>query len=177
MVHQPVYHRSGTASSRPWLYNVIEEYGVDLVIQGHSHIVTRTYPMKNGEIVTKVVGNEITQGVGTIYTTIGSTAVNHDKIGQLTSEECMLAITTNQEQPAYTIVKVEGDKLTMTIKQLDGCVLDQFSIVATKPARVEEDTDDSSFPIGWVAGIGGGLIVAAAVVAFIVIKKKKVSAN
>ena len=52
-VHAPFYHRTGEAESRGWLSDVVESYGVDLVIQGHSHLVSRTYPMNNGEIVTK----------------------------------------------------------------------------------------------------------------------------
>jgi hypothetical protein len=129
LVHEPVYHRKGGNESRPWLYDVIEAYGVDLVLQGHSHLVTRTYPMKNGEIVTKSSPDLIRQGTGTVYTTIGSTALNHDSMGDLTVEECLLMATPDNHQAAYTVVSVEKDRLVMTVKQLDGLVLDQFTIL------------------------------------------------
>ncbi len=137
MVHEAVYHRKGGEESRPWLNDVIESYGVDLVIQGHSHLVTRTYPMKNGKIVTKLSPDVIQKGTGTVYTTIGSTTLNHDGLGDPNVEECMVAITPDNNQPAYTVVKVTDNNLTMTIKQLDGAVLDEF-VITTGTADAPE---------------------------------------
>jgi len=132
LFHEPVYHRLGGAESRPWLGKLMEEYNVDLVIQGHSHLVTRTYPMKNGEIVTKVNPDVITQGTGTVYTTIGSTALNHDSMGSINVEECMLIATPNQTQSAYTTITISDDKIVMTVKQINGLILDRFEIVANE---------------------------------------------
>ncbi len=142
LVHEPVYHRLGGAESRPWLYDVIEENGVDLVIQGHSHLVTRSYPMKNGQIVTKTNVDSIKQGVGTVYTTIGSTAYNHDSLGNPNVEEMMFIATPDAEQPTYTSVSVKGDKLVMTVKQINGLIVDQFEITAdtTRPDHQGETT-------------------------------------
>lgn len=128
MVHAPFYHRTGEAESRGWLSDVVESNGVDLVIQGHSHLVTRTYPMKNGEIVTKQSPDLIRKGTGTVYTTIGSTTYNHDSIGNPNVEECMTILTPNDAIPTYTEVKVDGDKIIMTVRQIDGLVLDEFTI-------------------------------------------------
>ena len=129
MQHQTAYHRLGGAYDKGTLADVIERYGVDLVIQGHSHLVTRTYPMKNGQIVTKVAPDVIEKGVGTIYTTIGSTTVNHDSIGNPNMECMMNIVTTDNLLPAYTVVEVEGDNLVVTTRQVDGLVLDTFTIV------------------------------------------------
>ena len=129
--HQAVYNRADESLNRPWLYDIIEQYGVDLVIQGHSHLVTRTYPMKNGEIVTKSSPDLIKKGTGTVYTTIGSTTGYHDDLGRggYPNLEQMLNITTSDSaQPAYTEVRVDGDRLVMTIRQLDGLILDTFTI-------------------------------------------------
>ena len=130
MVHEAVYHKHLSSESRPWLSDVIEDYGVDLVLQGHSHLVTRTYPMKGGAIVTKQNPDVITKGSGTVYTTIGSTATNHDPLGNPNMEEMLTIITPDIQQPAYTVVSVEGNKLTMTVKQANGLVLDTFMIVS-----------------------------------------------
>ena len=130
LFHEPVYHRLGGSESRPWLYDVIEGYGVDLVLQGHSHLVTRTYPMKNGEIVTKTLTDTIPKGTGTIYATLGSTALNHDGTSDTAHVEEMFSITTPQlTQPTYTAVSVENDQLVVTVKQANGLVVDQFTIV------------------------------------------------
>ena len=140
MFHEPVYHRMGGGESRSWLADVIEGYGVDLVIQGHSHLVTRTYPMKDGKIVTKENLDVIIKGTGTVYTTIGSTALNHDGAGDSTYEEEMaVLLTPTPTQSAYTIVTVEDGQLVVTTKQIDGFVLDRFVIS-------DEDTDTPDTP-------------------------------
>ena len=129
LFHEPVYHRAGAGESRPWLHDVIETYGVDLVIQGHSHLATRTYPMKDGKIVTKAVDETIEKGIGTVYTTIGSTALNHDGANDAKyEEEIGFLATPTPTQSAYTTVTVKNDKIVVTTKQLNGFVLDSFTI-------------------------------------------------
>ncbi len=128
--HEPVYHRLGGGEARPWLYDVIEKYGVDLVIQGHSHLVTRTYPMKDGKIVTKAVDGTIEKGIGTVYTTIGSTALNHDGANDAKyEEEISILATPTPTQPAYTTITVKDDRIVVTTKQVNGYVLDSYTIV------------------------------------------------
>ena len=132
--HQPVYHRLGGANDRGnGIYSdLIEEYEVDLVIQGHSHLVTRTYPMKAGKIVTKLASDTIQQGTGTIYTTIGSCALNHDGISDISHvEEMFLAATPTAHQAAYTIVDIKDGNLVVTTRQLNGLVLDSFTITSS----------------------------------------------
>jgi hypothetical protein len=136
-VHAPFYHRTGEAESRGWLADVVESHGVDLVIQGHSHLVSRTYPMKNGEIVTKTSPDLIRKGTGTVYTTIGSTTYNHDAIASPNVEECMTIVSPHDSIPSYTEVKVDGDRIVMTVRQLDGMVLDEFTILNQPEVVVE----------------------------------------
>ena len=128
MVHEPVYHRKGDGEARPWLHDVIEAYGVDLVLQGHSHLVSRTYPMKDGRIVTKTSPDHIRKGAGTVYTTIGATSLYHDPMGDNTVEEYMLIATPEERQATYTVVSVGANRLVMTVKQLDGLIVDRFTI-------------------------------------------------
>ena len=151
LFHEPVYHRAGAGESRPWLHDVIEEYGVDLVLQGHSHLVTRTYPMKDGKIVTKAVDERIEKGIGTVYTTIGSTALNHDGANDgKYEEEIGFLVTPTPTQPAYTTVTVQNDKIVVTTKQINGFVLDSFTIEDknisddTTPDESDDVSDESS---------------------------------
>lgn len=131
LIHEPVYHRIGGIESRPTLSDVIEGYGVDLVIQGHSHLSTRTYPMKDGQIASKSVADDIPQGMGTVYTTIGSTALNHDGLNDTNHiEEIFSMAIPTPTQSAYTTVSVNNDQLVVTTKQINGLVLDQFTIKA-----------------------------------------------
>ncbi len=129
MTHDAVYNQASGTNNRQYLSDLIEAYGVDLVIQGHSHLVTRTYPMKNGQIVTKANADTITKGSGTVYTTIGSTTLSHTAISDPNAEECLTAITPHSNQPTYAVVSVEGNELIVTVKQINGYVLDSFSII------------------------------------------------
>ena len=128
--HQPVYHRRGGAEDRNWLNEIIEGYGVDLVIQGHSHLNTRTYPMINGgEIATKEYTDLIPEDTGTIYVTVGSAALNHDGVGNETLVEAMYnVIVPDYYQPTYTTVDVDDDRIVVKIKQVNGLVIDEFII-------------------------------------------------
>lgn len=203
MFHQPIYHRMGEGQSRPWLSDVIEGYGVDLVIQGHSHLVTRTYPMKDGQIVTKENLDVIPKGTGTVYTTIGSTALNHDGAGDSTYEEEMaVLLTPTPTQSAYTIVTVKGDSLVVTTKQINGFVLDQFTLLAETEKVPDTDTSreesvsgeesEESFPSEsnfsennvipeekdggdglWIAVLAAGVLVVGAALLLLLKRKKK----
>lgn len=146
--HQPVYHRLGDVNDRGnGIYSdLIEEYGVDLVIQGHSHLVTRTYPMKAGKIATKLVSDTIQQGTGTIYTTIGSCSLNHDGISDTSHvEEMFLTAIPTAHQATYTIVDIKDGNLIVTTRQLNGLVLDSFTITSSAniPEFLPGDADDN----------------------------------
>ena len=141
--HQPVYHRRGGSEDRSMLNDVIEGYGVDLVIQGHSHLNTRTYPMVNGgEIATKEYTDLIPEGTGTIYTTIGSAALNHDGVSSETLVECMYnVVVPDYYQPTYTTVDVDGDRIVVTTKQVNGLIIDRF--VIGEPLSEDDDINGS----------------------------------
>ena len=136
--HEPAYSQEGVATSRREFSDIIEKYGVDLVIQGHAHFVTRTYPMKDGKIVTKLNPNIIQQGTGTVYTTIGSTTLTHTDASNPNAEELYTIFTPASQVPTYTTVDVSDEKITLTIRQINGFVIDTFSIIANKT-----DTDES----------------------------------
>ncbi|MBQ2700397.1 MAG: metallophosphoesterase family protein, partial [Clostridia bacterium] len=138
--HQTVYHRIGDTSNydRQALADLLEEeYGVDLVLQGHSHLVTRTYPMMNRQIVTKEYDKVIPKGIGTVYMTIGSTTTNHDGVPDTINDEEIFKMAVpmsesdnrpTRSMPAYTTVKITDEELKLVIKQADGLILDEFTI-------------------------------------------------
>ena len=84
--------------------------------------------MKDGGIVTKRSPDRITKGVGTVHVTVGSTTLSHDDMGDPNMEFCMLIHTPPNEQAAYTVVSVEQERIEVTIKQLNGYVVDHFVI-------------------------------------------------
>ena len=130
LAHQGVYHRYGGGYNRNTLADIIEGFDVDLVIQGHSHLVTRSYPMKDGKIVTKENPNVVTKGDGTVYMLIGATALNHDRITDYPNMEDQAVTVSNVgTQPCYTVFNVTENSIDVSVKQVDGLVLDKFSIV------------------------------------------------
>ena len=155
MTHQPVHHRLDEGEdaeySRDYLSDVFESYGVDLVIQGHSHLVTRTYPMgldesgKPGKILSEAFvnsdPNRIVRNQGTVYVTVGSTVTTHDSMGNPNMDQLMLIATPEKSQAAYTSVTVSENSLTMTIKQLDGLVLDSFTIEGASDSKAHNFSD------------------------------------
>ena len=121
------------------LQDVIEAYGVDLVMSGHTHWVSRTFPIKGGVAATKSAGNDIPQGVGTVYAILGSTALNHEYTTGLepnknTAVNDLRAVVAGPDilQPTYSYVTVSDEKLSLTTKQLNGLVLDEFTIHAAE---------------------------------------------
>jgi len=128
MMHEPLYHRLATYNRLEGIHKVIENYGVDLALLGHSHLVTRTYPMMNGQIVSKSVTDEIEAGTGTIYSTIGATTPSHDQYGADTVESMHSVFTPAKDQPTYTTVSVNAGEIRVTIKQIDGLVVDEYVI-------------------------------------------------
>ncbi|MBR2387176.1 MAG: metallophosphoesterase family protein [Clostridia bacterium] len=128
MCHEPMYHQKAGKQDRKYLTDIVEKYGVDLVIQGHSHLYTRSYPMKDGKIVTKTVDKVIDKEMGTIYVTIGATTPDHSAIAASTVETLQKLIFSANDQPVYTTVSIKGNKLTFTTRQINGLVLDTFTI-------------------------------------------------
>ena len=142
ITHQNVYDKSTGSSYVPWLSNTIEEYGVDLVFQGHQHYVARSYPMKNGEIVDKTSPDIVTKGTGTIYVTIGSTTYNKETF--CPNPEMLLNVSLPySEQPTYTSVEVDDGEITVVIRQLNGFEIDRFTLVNTT-ASDDGNTDDTT---------------------------------
>ena len=52
-------------------------------------------------------------------------------------------VTPDNHQAAYTVVSVEKDRLVMTIKQLNGLVLDEFTIQGTAEPEEQETTEET----------------------------------
>ena len=179
MQHGVTYHRYGGSYDSRWLNDIFESYGVDLVLQGHSHLVTRTHPMKNGQIVSNSLGDVIPEGIGTVYTTIGGTTYIHDRIGDPNVAACLNIVTPAADQAAYTAVSLKSNKLTVTIKQINGYILDEFVIWDGTPDPIPEVDDDQVAKnppnigaIVLIAACALGVIGTAIVTAIIVTKKK-----
>lgn len=105
-----------TAEIRELWAPVLEENGVDLVLNGHDHVYLRTHPMKNKQIAP--------DGQGTTYVVAGSSG---PKFYPLTKRDWQL-VTDDEPIQMYSSIVMSGDELTMETKTVNGRVVDTFTL-------------------------------------------------
>ncbi len=107
--------------------DIIDECGVDLVLQGHDHSYMRTYQMKNDKVIDNTL-NEVQKGNGTVYTVIGSAA--HKRY---TPEESYYYTAISEaipkETPSYAAITFKNDKIIFEQKLSNGETIDRFEIL------------------------------------------------
>lgn len=122
MFHHPPYTvNSGDAGDtgraaamrEKWL-PVMERNGVDMVFVGHQHMYMRTYPMYEGQVKEKAAEG-ITYVMGVAGEKFYVNPEDHDYIASLT-----------EKKKCYTVININGGVLTMTTRDADGNVLDQY---------------------------------------------------
>ena len=137
MVHMGLYPaKVERYTTRPELLAVMDECGVDLVLSGHDHMVARTYPMYQDEIMSALNTASVIKN-GTVYNIIGSAgSKRYDKITEKPSYLQVLEETSG-EQPTYSTFDVNDKRIKVVSKQLDGTVLDMYTIEKHNLGQVE----------------------------------------
>ena len=95
---------------------ILEENGVDLVFVGHQHLYMRTKPLKDGRIQP--------EGEGIVYL-MGNAGTKHYSF-QSAADYVAVLLTRVQN---YQIVELRGNSLTVTSKDWQGNVVDNFRLV------------------------------------------------
>ena len=126
-----VFHRHAYASGghgdqidvKEVLVPVLDQYGVDLVFNGHTHYYERSYPLKGGQVVDSS-DSYYYKPDGTIYVIAGNAGAPLVDTG---SEPW---VAQNDKEHHYCLVDVRPDKsLVVTAKRYgDGETLDEFTI-------------------------------------------------
>jgi hypothetical protein len=126
--HQPMYSDPGVHGSdlnlRFYLEPIFMAHHVDLVLQGHNHYYSRSYPIANGVAVDTAQGSSYQNPGGVIYVVAGGGGR-------------ALYATTNTDpliRSAFSVfhtvaVDVVGDSLYVQAVEPDGTVFDSFSVV------------------------------------------------
>lgn len=117
MNHKPLYSASNHGSQRDlqaaW-GTLFEQYGVDLVINGHDHNYERTCPIRGGACVGA--------GEGPVYlVAAGVGAPLYDNGNDWFTVK-------SQKISTYAMATINGRSLTVTAYDLSGNVIDQFSL-------------------------------------------------
>ena len=170
-LHVPVYEvhsdPRATMVREAWA-SIFEDYGVDLVFEGHQHVYSRSFPLYQGHI-------DYEHGITYIMGVSGS---KHYDSADETRAERTVYLTPN-----YELVRTDGDSLTVQALDIEGNELDfasinQRSIQVTRGGYIEAlwkaagspapdgespFTDADSSAVAWAAetglilGYGGGV--------------------
>ena len=120
-IHQPLYS-TGNDRDNPELQMLFlplfDEYGVDLVLQGHDHTYGRTYPLRNGKIVTGGNG-------GTVYLVSSSGA----KFYRQNPRYLGLMAKTALETQLFQVLDVEENAIHFKAINTNGELVDQFTLI------------------------------------------------
>lgn len=136
VTHVPTYavHSDATATAvrQSWA-PIFEQYGVDLVFEGHQHVYRRSYPLYEGRI-------DYEKGVTYIMGVSGSKF--YDSADETLSERTVYNTST------YQLVQIDGDALTVQTLDADGNELDFANIAQRTYAPTYSDVPADS----WYAG-------------------------
>ncbi|MAQ16598.1 MAG: hypothetical protein CMN30_17620 [Sandaracinus sp.] len=173
--HHPAYtkgsHDSDTETQlvqmRENALPILESYGVDLVIAGHSHIYERSYQVRGAyDTPTTSAGYIVDSGDGwlrgdgpydalrgTVYVTAGHGGAGISGPG----EHPLMAVT--EWENGSVILDVNGPSLTLRNIRRDGVVSDEMTLlrgqedtlVLVSPLGGESVSAGGSLPIRWVA--------------------------
>ncbi|MBU4403249.1 MAG: fibronectin type III domain-containing protein, partial [Actinobacteria bacterium] len=151
--HRHPYASGGSHGDQSDVIDVLvplfDQYGVDLVFNGHTHYYERSLPMKGGEVVDND-GSFYHKVGGTIYVIAGGAGAPLANPG---SEPW---VAHNEKAYHYCAVDVKADNtLVVTAKRYDdGSVLDQFTM-SKKTPPVVTSVDPASALAGEAVTIKG----------------------
>jgi len=131
---------------------IFDQYGVDLVMNGHDHIYMRTYTMNNGKAVE--AGE-----AGTVYMIGGSSG---PKFYGLTARPWQDVVFEGKKQ-IYSKVEVTEEQIEVIVKSKEGEEVDRFVItkptVTPEPSETPEPTPTA--PESGIVKIGASQLTAA----------------
>ena len=129
-MHNPMYS-AGTYGSNPernqislalrsQLHDIFVKYGVDVVLQGHDHLISKTYPLGVGggateENLQKIDGIDYSVSPeGVIYVMSGTAGEQTRTVYQNNSLLYNLAL--DSQKSSWSEFSIDGDTLTVTVK-------------------------------------------------------------
>ena len=134
-MHNPLYSvgkygsneekNSVSLALREQLGGIFAEYGVDLVLQGHDHTVSRTFPIDgSGNPMAETVDVEngveyIVDPSGVIYAMNGP-AGSQSRVPEDVYDEALYAYVKSSNKASWADITVTDDTLTVTVKCHNG---------------------------------------------------------
>ncbi len=122
----PYYNKASRANVtlKNIISPVIEKHHVDVVLNGHDHGVSRTFPINDGKYYTDY-------SKGTVYYVTGRSGAKY--YGDLSSKVWDAFFFDPQDMPSYEVADVKGNVLTINAYKQDGTLVDSFVIDKDHP--------------------------------------------
>ncbi|MGG6312756.1 metallophosphoesterase [Paenibacillus macerans] len=117
-IHRPAYGGNQYEKIADWI-EIFDEFGVNLVLQGHNHEYSRSYPLRDGEIVPEG------QGKGTVYVVVNTAG---PKFNVLKKDKFYHAVHTQPGKQTFAGITVGEHALTYAAFEVDGAKVDEFSL-------------------------------------------------
>ncbi|WP_317965879.1 metallophosphoesterase family protein [Paenibacillus sp. CCS19] len=122
-IHRPMYGGSTYKKIKEWA-DIIDRYKVDLVLQGHNHEYSRSYPLRDGK-VTGAADKPVPNHTGTVYVV---TNTSGPKFNEKKDDQFYHAVHLQNNKQMFAAITVEVNKLTYTAYTADGEEIDQFAV-------------------------------------------------
>ena len=178
MMHKGIYDSGGHCSNmegadgdialiRKQLTPIFTQYKVDLVLQGHDHLYSRSYPIISTDAAEfSVTADKENQKVPTVYNNLdfnmyqnpigaiylnSGTASGSKYYAPVAYDENLIPIevTDGSSDRMYTEIVIEGDNLYATVYKLNNkklTVFDTFGISKTSNANIPNNPDNPNNP-------------------------------
>ncbi|MFD0713875.1 purple acid phosphatase family protein [Paenibacillus sp. GCM10027626] len=115
-IHRPAYGGNQDKKVVKHWVPLFDKYGVDLVLQGHNHEYSRSYPLKDEKIV---------ETGGTVYATVNASG---QKFNKKKDDQYYHKIHFQNKKQMYAGIRIAGDKLTYQAYTVDGELADEFEL-------------------------------------------------
>ncbi|GAC40763.1 purple acid phosphatase family protein [Paenibacillus popilliae] len=113
-MHRPAYGGNTNKKVEDWV-EVFDQFGVDLVLQGHNHEYSRSYPVRNGQIVP--------EGEGPVYVVTNAAG---SKFNELKKNKFYHAVHFQNYKQMFAGITVSEHTLSYQAYDVDGTLQDQF---------------------------------------------------
>jgi len=125
-LHHPIYSAAKERNHVEWraaIKPILDKYRIDLVLQGHDHVYSRTgLHTPHVDVVDLINVSELDSNSQTVYVT----SVAGEKMYTLAGKPFF--VKTLADTQLFQIVDIDGDTLTFTAKTATGRVIDSFMI-------------------------------------------------
>lgn len=122
-LHRGPYGGNTYKKVKEWV-DIFDTYKVDLVLQGHNHEYSRSYPLRNGQITGKADA-PVADHAGTVYVVTNASGA---KLNEKKEDRFYHAVHLQNGQPMFAAITIQKDTLVYEAYTADGMPVDRFAI-------------------------------------------------